>query len=198
MVLNNRFEEPYNKFPGDGPIPLLSKPVVKSKLSKKFWLYSQYLESQNLLKSEDDFSSYDNYNNNINIEDNNNYNNNNINNDMENLNKPNYRINYRRPKTSDIKLSNKNMNRINNNFNNKINNNINKNNENRKVNKSKKKYQNQNNKKDIDEINRLNEIILNLQYELNRQDFIINNQINEKLRLQKRINELEKVLKNFC
>ena len=139
MVLNNRFEEPYNKFPGDGPIPLLSKPVVKSKLSKKFWLYSQYLESQNLLKSEDDFSSYDNYNNNIN-----------------------------------------------------------KNNENRKVNKSKKKYQNQNNKKDIDEINRLNEIILNLQYELNRQDFIINNQINEKMRLQKRINELEKVLKNFC
>ena len=194
MVLNNRFEEPYNKFPGDGPIPLLSKPIVKSKLSKKFWLYSQYLESQNLLKSEDDFSSYDNYNNNINIEDNNNYNNNNINNDMENLNKPNYRINYRRPKTSDIKLSNKNMNRINNNFNN----NINKYNKNRKLNKSKKKYQNQNNKKEIDEINRLNEIILNLQYELNRQDFIINNQINEKLRLQKRINELENVLKNFC
>ena len=116
---------------------------------------------------------------------------------MENLNKPNYRINYRRPKTSNIKLSNKNMNRINNNFNNNINN-INKYNENRKVNKSKKKYQNQNNKKEIDEINRLNEIILNLQYELNRQDFIINNQINEKMRLQKRINELEKVLKNFC
>ena len=195
MVLNNRFEEPYNKFPGDGPIPLLSKPVVKSKLSKKFWLYSQYLESQNLLKSEDDFSSYDNYNNNINIEDNNNYNNN-INNDMENVNKKKFRINYRRPKTSDIKLSNKNMNRLNNNINNNIN--INKYNENRKVNKSKKKYQNQNNKKDIDEINRLNEIILNLQYELNRQDFIINNQINEKMRLQKRINELEKVLKNFC
>ena len=197
MVLNNRFEEPYNKFPGDGPIPLLSKPVVKSKLSKKFWLYSQYLESQNLLKSEDDFSSYDNYNNNINIEDNNNYNNN-INNEMENVNKKNFRINYRRPKTSDIKLNNKNMFRINNNLNNNINNNINKYNENRKVNKSKKKYQNKNNKKDIDEINRLNEIILNLQYELNRQDFIINNQINEKMRLQKRINELEKVLKNFC
>ena len=195
MVLNNRFEEPYNKFPGDGPIPLLSKPVVKSKLSKKFWLYSQYLESQNLLKSEDDFSSYDNYNNNINIEDNNNYNNN-INNDMENVNKKKFRINYRRPKTSDIKLSNKNMNRLNNNINNNIN--INKYNENRKLNKSKKKYQNQNNKKEIDEINRLNEIILNLQYELNRQDFIINNQINEKLRLQKRINELENVLKNFC
>jgi len=35
MILNNRFEEPYNKFPGDGPIPLLSKPIVKSKLSKK-------------------------------------------------------------------------------------------------------------------------------------------------------------------
>ena len=54
MILNNRFEEPYNKFPGDGPIQLLSKPIVKSKLSKKFWLYSQYLESQNLINNEEE------------------------------------------------------------------------------------------------------------------------------------------------
>ena len=203
MVLNNRFEEPYNKFPGDGPIPLLSKPNVKSKLSKKFWLYSQYLESQNLLKSEENFSPYDNYNNNIdNIEENNNnkcnYNNinnmNNINNDMEKPNQKNFRMNFRRPKTSDVKLNNKNMNRINNN-----NNNFNRNYciENKKLN-NKKKNQNQHNQNDIDEINKLNEIILNLQYELNKQDFIINNQIKEKMRLQKRIKELEKVLTNFC
>ena len=50
MIINNRFEEPYNKFPKDGPIPLLSKPIVISKLSKRFWLYTQYLRNQNILK----------------------------------------------------------------------------------------------------------------------------------------------------
>ena len=40
--------------------------------------------------------------------------------------------------------------------------------------------------------------ILNLQNELNKQDFIINSQINEKMKLAKRIHELETVLKNFC
>ena len=53
MVINNRFEEPYNKFPQDGPIPLLSKPIVISKLSKRFWLYTQYLRNQNVLRSDD-------------------------------------------------------------------------------------------------------------------------------------------------
>ena len=179
MILNNRFEEPYNKFPGDGPVPLLSKPIIKSKLSKKFWLYSQYLENQLLINNEDEFSSSDNYDNNNNI----NYINNN--NNMGNINKKNFKINYRRPKTSEIKLNNKNMNKIN------INNN-----ENRNIKKKNNKYQN--NKNEIDEINKLNDIIYNLQCELNRQDFIIKNQINEKKKLQKRIYELEKVLKNFC
>ena len=184
MILNNRFEEPYNKFPGDGPIPLLSKPIVKSKLSKKFWLYSQYLESQNLINSEDELSSSDIYNNNGNkIEENDS----NVNymNDNMNINKNNFKVNYRRPKTSEIKVKNKNMNRI------RINNN-----ENRTTNKKRNKYSI--NKKEIDEINELNDIIYNLQCELNRQDFIINNQINEKKKLQKRIYELEQVLKNFC
>ena len=184
MILNNRFEEPYNKFPGDGPIPLLSKPIVKSKLSKKFWLYSQYLESQNLINSEDELSSSDNYNNNGNeIEENDN----NINymNDNMNINRNNYKLNYKRPKTSEIKVKNQNMNRI------RINNN-----ENRTTNK--KRNKNSINKNEIDEINELNDIIYNLQCEINRQDFIINNQINEKKKLQKRIYELEQVLKNFC
>ena len=183
MILNNRFEEPYNKFPGDGPIPLLSKPIVKSKLSKKFWLYSQYLESQNLINSEDEFSSSDNYNNINEIEENDN----NVNymNENMNINKNNFKVNYRRPKTSEIKVKNKTMNRI------RINNN-----ENRTTNK--KRNINSINKNEIDEINELNDIIYNLQCEINRQDFIINNQINEKKKLQKRIYELEQVLKNFC
>ena len=141
MILNNRFEEPYNKFPNDGPLPLLSKPIIKSKLSKKFWLYSQYLESQNYINSEDEFSSSDNYNNNINeIEENDN----NVNymNENMNINKNNFKVNYRRPKTSEIKVKNKTMNRI------RINNN-----ENRTTNK--KRNINSINKNEIDEINEL-------------------------------------------
>ena len=177
MILNNRFEEPYNKFPNDGPIPLLSKPVVKSKLSKKFWLYSQYLESQNLLNSADEFSSSGNLNN-INDDEENINNINYMNNNERNINNSKYKINYRRPKTSEIKIKN-------NNYNSK-----------KKIKREDKNHQNY--KKNIDEINELNNIIYDLQCELNRQDFIINNQINEKMKLQKRINELELVLKNFC
>ena len=55
-----------------------------------------------------------------------------------------------------------------------------------------------NNRNNIQEINQLNDIILKLQSELNKQDFIINSQINEKMKLAKRIHELEQVLKNFC
>ena len=164
MILNNRFEEPYNKFPNDGPLPLLSKPIIKSKLSKKFWLYSQYLESQNCLNNEDDCSSSENNNKNSFAFENNNY--------IFNENKMNFKTNYNRPKSSGIKL----------------NNNIRKN----RINNKKIKTN------DIDEINKLNEIIYNLQYELNKQDFIINNQINEKMKLQKRISELEQIIKNFC
>ena len=175
MILNNRFEEPYNKFPNDGPIPLLSKPIVKSKLSKKFWLYSQYLENQNLINSDDELSSSEKYNDMNYDERNNNY----INNGLR---KEKYKVNYRRPKTSENKTYNKNLKRISDND------------ENRKINNKSKRYKNNN----IDEINELNNIIYDLQCEINRQDFIINNQINEKMKLQKRIYELEQVLKNFC
>ena len=146
MILNNRFEEPYNNFPNDGPIPLLSKPVVKSKLSKKFWLYSQYLESQNLLYSADEFSSSDNLNN-LNDNEENINNINYMNNNERNINNSKYKINYRRPKTSEIKIKN-------NNYNSK-----------KKIKREDKK--NQNYKKNIDEINELNNIIYDLQCELN-------------------------------
>lgn len=36
MIINKCFEEPYNKFPPESHIPLLSKSVVKSKLNKKY------------------------------------------------------------------------------------------------------------------------------------------------------------------
>jgi hypothetical protein len=41
MILNNRFEEPYDKFPReDEPLPLLSKYNVKSRLTDKFYKIS--------------------------------------------------------------------------------------------------------------------------------------------------------------
>ena len=36
MILNNNIESPYNKFPTEGPVPIISKSIVKSKLSNKF------------------------------------------------------------------------------------------------------------------------------------------------------------------
>ena len=36
MIINNHFEDPYNKFAPDGSIPIISKSIVKSKLSNKF------------------------------------------------------------------------------------------------------------------------------------------------------------------
>jgi hypothetical protein len=36
MILNNAFEEPYNKFAPEGPVPIISKSIAKSKLTKKF------------------------------------------------------------------------------------------------------------------------------------------------------------------
>ena len=171
MIINNRFEEPYNKFPQDGPIPLLSKPIVISKLSKKFWLYTQYLKNENLIKSEESSNEKE-------SQINNNYNYNDFPEDYigeqfqgkDNINirnNKNYKNRNMRPKS-------------NNNYGNYM--------------KKKNNFQNGN----IDEINELNQIILRLQNELNRQDFIINSQINEKIKLTKRIHELEQVLNNFC
>ena len=36
MVLNNKIEDPYTKLASNQPIPLVSKSIIKSKLSKKF------------------------------------------------------------------------------------------------------------------------------------------------------------------
>jgi len=36
MILNNSFEDPYNKFAPEGPLPIISKSLAKAKLTKKF------------------------------------------------------------------------------------------------------------------------------------------------------------------
>ena len=59
-VLNEHFEEPYNKFPPEGSVPILNKALVKSKLSKKF--FQEALRMQTVGQD----------NNDINVENNNN------------------------------------------------------------------------------------------------------------------------------
>ena len=166
MVLNNRYEEPYNKFPTDGPLPLLSKPIVISKLSKKFWLFSQYLRNEEILSNG---SSLEGNENNLND----NYNN--FEEKKYEETSPQQNICYMKMK-KDIKARPKSSGVYG-------------------RNNGKKRT---NNRKNMQEISQLNDIILTLQSELNKQDYIINNQINEKKELAKRIHQLEQVLNNFC
>ena len=53
-VLNQRFEEPYDKFPKDGPIPIINKTLVRSKLSAKFFKESAELQNQNFENNNSD------------------------------------------------------------------------------------------------------------------------------------------------
>ncbi len=52
MLLNNKLESPYDKFAPEGSIPIISKSLVKSKLSNKFYELTSNelseLNSQNL------------------------------------------------------------------------------------------------------------------------------------------------------
>ncbi len=47
MLVNNRIEEPYDKRPGEGPLPILSRSFVKSKLTSKFWNKMKYITNIN-------------------------------------------------------------------------------------------------------------------------------------------------------
>ena len=164
MIINKHFEEPYNKFAPEGPIPVLSKTIVKSRLSNKFWKNTQKI--------------YDEVNNP----------------DQENLN---YDIN---------KINNLNLNNaLNNNTNdeyekqNQIKEDLKKN----KQNKLKSCQKNLNinyaeiNEKLKNEIEEMKNIISNLQNELSKKDMIIENQNNEKIKLTKRVEELESVLSQY-
>ena len=94
-ILNEHFEEPYNKFPPEGSVPILNKALVKSKLSKKF--FEETIKMQN----EEQFGQQS-------SEEKQNYNdNNNINNNDNNINSG-----------SRTKLRNKSNNINNNDFNN--------------------------------------------------------------------------------
>ena len=54
-ILNEHFEEPYNKFPPEGSVPILNKALVKSKLTKKF-----FEETLNMQRNEEKFEEQQN------------------------------------------------------------------------------------------------------------------------------------------
>lgn len=57
MLINKRLEEPYNKRPEEGPLPILSKTFIKSKLSPHFWAKTKYIyESNNSLPLENNIN----------------------------------------------------------------------------------------------------------------------------------------------
>ena len=73
-VLNEHFEYPYNKFPPEGSVPILNKALVKSQLSKKFFIEASKIQNEEQNES--------------------NNNNNNTNNDIKNvINNQNYNAN---------------------------------------------------------------------------------------------------------
>ena len=86
-ILNEHFEEPYNKFPPEGSVPILNKALVKSKLSKKFFeeaLKMQSEEQQEQNDNNENINKQQFENNKNNIQNQNFYN---INNNINNNNK---------------------------------------------------------------------------------------------------------------
>lgn len=59
MIINNKFEDPFDKFPPVDSIPFLSQPLVKSKLSNKFWKITKNIFESTL---KEDFNKSDNIN----------------------------------------------------------------------------------------------------------------------------------------
>ena len=51
-ILNEHFEEPYNKFPPEGSVPILNKALVKSKLSKKFFEETMRMQNEEQIENQ--------------------------------------------------------------------------------------------------------------------------------------------------
>jgi len=68
-ILNEHFEEPYNKFPPEDNVPILNKSLVKSRLSKKFFEESIKIQNEEQLKQIiEENQNYNSGNNSINID----------------------------------------------------------------------------------------------------------------------------------
>ena len=92
-VLNEHFEYPYNKFPPEGSVPILNKALVKSQLSKKFFIEASKIQNEEQNESNNNNDNTSNLNNDIkNVINNQNYNANNENNNNNVINEGNEKI----------------------------------------------------------------------------------------------------------
>ena len=73
-ILNEHFEEPYNKFPPEGSVPILNKALVKSKLSKKFFEETMRMQNEEQIENQNNeenqsynFNESNRNNNNVNM-----------------------------------------------------------------------------------------------------------------------------------
>ena len=71
MLINNRVEEPYSRLPPEGPLPILSKSLVKNKLTQKFFKLTKNIYESNSIPPKEELS---NINNKKILENNNNHN----------------------------------------------------------------------------------------------------------------------------
>ena len=167
-ILNEHFEEPYNKFPPEGSVPILNKALVKSKLSKKFFEETMRMQNEEQIENQ---NNEENQSYNFNES---NHNNNNVNMGGINIGNNNMPMNISNKKN----LRNKN-NINNNNNNNELNDNV-------EINEQSIKIINEQQK----EIDRLNEV-------LKEKDIEIDTLIREKGQMQKHIEELEQMIGKF-
>jgi len=167
-ILNEHFEEPYNKFPPEGSVPILNKALVKSKLSKKFFEETMRMQNEEQIENQ---NNEENQSYNFNESGSNN---NNVNIGGINMGNNDMQANISNKK----KLRNKNNN-------NNINNN-NDFNDNVEINEQSIKIINEQQK----EIDRLNEV-------LKEKDIEIDTLIREKGQMQKHIEELEQMIGKF-
>ena len=170
MLINNRFEEPYNKFPPDGPLPILSKAIVKSQLTKKFWQYTKHIYDNVAMPSPH-------LSNEIEIE-------------KQFSNNSNNNKNKKRAKTPNDNHLNLNVIKINKGIDFTFGKNSNLDKQINNVVKNARKEKNM-------EVDILKDAIIKLENDLNKKDAIIAEQRKEKIKLMQRIEELERMLASF-
>ena len=185
MLINKRLEEPYSKMPDDGPLPILSKTVIKSKLSSKFWEKTKYIYDPNTKNEKND---------------------NNLQN-LKNFKRPNTSVRKNKKISNNISLDNSNDGR-----NKKINkkkaktpimkHNIRYFDEN-KINNDQKYYFNDDefleniNSKYNKELENLRNTAIKLEVKLDENQKIIERQEKEKIQLKNEINQLTELLKSI-
>ena len=214
MLINNRIEEPYCRLPPEGPLPILSKILVRSKLTQKFFKYTKYIFEPNsippdrlsLLKNKENYDKNHNHNIITKKPENNKFNNKNRNSNLKRSKSNDFKGNNLKYLDYQKKINNDNFNTFKkDNFYNSntfyITNNIKKDDNKNKIhcynfsNNHDKfnffEYMVNDNKKE--DINCLKEKIIKLEEELDKKEKLIEFQREEKVKLFLKVEELEKI-----